>query len=139
MTEIAMINFARRFRVATTGLADVLSPSQVRAFSDCELRWFYEHLLGLPEPPIAMQALDRAIRAALMANFRHKLDSKEDLQAEGVVGLFRRACACGVNERTGPIAMWSNYFGYGTRLMAYRKAHPVAPVWFRESKYLVGY
>jgi hypothetical protein len=24
-------------------------PSQVRAFSDCELRWFYEHLLGLPD------------------------------------------------------------------------------------------
>jgi RecB family exonuclease len=91
LATINMINFARRFRVATTGLADVLTPSQVRAFSDCELRWFYEHLLGLPDPPTAMQALDRAIRTALMANFRHKLDAKEDLRTEGVVGLFRRA------------------------------------------------
>jgi hypothetical protein len=86
-----MINFARRFRVATTGLADVVSPAQVRRFSDCELRWFYQHLLALHDPPTAMQALDQAIRVALMANFRHKLDAKEDLQTEGVVGLFRRA------------------------------------------------
>ena len=69
-----MINFARRFKVATTGLADVVSPSQVRTFSDCELRWFYEHLLGLHDPPTAMQALDKAIRAALLVNFRHSLE-----------------------------------------------------------------
>ena len=86
-----MINFARRFRFATIGLADVVSPAQVRRFSDCELRWFYHHLLALHDPPTAMQALDRAIRSALTANFRHKLDAREDLQTEGVVGLFRRA------------------------------------------------
>ena len=69
-----MINFARRFRVATTGLADVVSPAQVRRFSDCELRWFYQHLLALHDPPTAMQALDKAIRAALLVNFRHSLE-----------------------------------------------------------------
>src|SRR5258708_6066886 len=38
--------FARRPKVATRaiGIADVLTPAQVRVFSDCEMRWFYEHL-----------------------------------------------------------------------------------------------
>src|SRR6266478_1718868 len=83
--------FAPRFKVATraSGMTDVLSPSQVCTFSDCEVRWFYEHLLGLPDPPTANLALDKAIRTALMINFRHKLDSKEDIETEGVVGLFR--------------------------------------------------
>jgi hypothetical protein len=72
-------------------MTDVLSPSQVRTFSDCEVRWFYEHLLGLPDPPTATMALHNAIRTALMRNFRYKVESKTDIQTEGVVGLFRRA------------------------------------------------
>jgi hypothetical protein len=72
-------------------MTDVLSPSQVRTFSDCEVRWFYQHLLGLPDPPTATMALDHAIRTALMTNFRYKVESKADIQTEGVVGLFRRA------------------------------------------------
>lgn len=84
---------ARRFPIETApiGIADVLTPAQVRVFSDCEMRWFYEHVLAVPDPPTANQALNRAVRAALLTNFRHKLASKEDLQPEGVVGLFRRA------------------------------------------------
>src|SRR5260370_36501106 len=72
-------------------MTDVLSPSQVRTFSDCEVRWFYQHLLGLPDPPRATRVLDSAIRTALMTNFRYKVESKADIQSEGVVGLFRRA------------------------------------------------
>src|SRR5258708_3003779 len=85
--------FARRSKVATRaiGIADVLTPVQVRVFSDCEMRWFYEYLLGLPDPPTANLALDKAVRTALMTNFRHKLDSKHDIETEGVVGLFHRA------------------------------------------------
>src|SRR5712692_3133165 len=85
--------FARRSKVATRaiGIADVLTPDQVRVFSDCEMRWFYEHLLAVPDPPTASMALDEAIRAALITNFRHKLQCKEDLQTQAVVELFRRA------------------------------------------------
>src|SRR6266481_3105560 len=85
--------FARRLKLPTRaiGMTDVLSPSQVRTFSDCEVRWFYEHLLGLRDPPTAILALDKAVRTSLMANFRHKLDTKEDIHTEGVIGLFRRA------------------------------------------------
>jgi hypothetical protein len=85
--------FARRSKIArrAIGIADVLTPDQVRVFSDCEMRWFYEHLLAVPDPPTASMALDGAIRAALITNFRHKLQCKEDLQTEAVVDLFRRA------------------------------------------------
>src|SRR5207247_2086737 len=58
--------------------------------SDCEVRWFYEHLLGLPDPPTATMALHNAIRTAPMTNFRYKVESQADMQTEGVVGLFRR-------------------------------------------------
>ena len=83
----------RRSRLAESpvGIADVLTPVAVRVFSDCEMRWFYEHLLGVPDPPTASEALERAIRAALLTNFRYKLESKQNLHIEGVVGLFRRA------------------------------------------------
>ena len=85
--------FACRSKLPTRaiGMTDVLSPSQVRTFADCEVRWFYEHLLGLPDPPTATMALDNAIHTALMTNFRYKIESKADIQTEGVVGLFRRA------------------------------------------------
>src|SRR5437899_1019588 len=85
--------FARRSKVASRaiGIADVLTPVQVRVFSDCEMRWFYQHLLAVPDPPTASMALDGAIRAALITNFRHKLACQEDLQTEAVVELFRRA------------------------------------------------
>jgi len=85
--------FARRSKVATRaiGMTDVLTPVQVRVFSDCEMRWFYQHLLAVPDPPTASMALDGAIRAALITNIRHKLECKEDLQTEAVVELFRRA------------------------------------------------
>ena len=85
--------FARRLKLPTraTCMTDVLSPLQVRTFSDCEVRWFYEHLLGLPDPPTATMVLHNAIRTALMTNFRYKIDSKEDIETEGVVGLFGRA------------------------------------------------
>src|SRR5450759_5938927 len=73
--------FARRSKVATRaiGMTDVLSPVQVRVFSDCEMRWFYQHLLAVPDPPTASMALDGAMRAVLITNFRHKIDCKEDL------------------------------------------------------------
>jgi hypothetical protein len=85
--------FARRLKLPTRAICmtDVLSPLQVRTFSDCEVRWFYEHLLGLPDPPTATMVLHNAIRTALMTNFRYKMDSKEDIETEGVVGLFGRA------------------------------------------------
>jgi hypothetical protein len=80
--------FARRLNIATRaiGMTDVLSPAQVRTFSDCEVRRFYQHLLGLADPPTATLALDQAVRTALMANFLYKLDWKEDMRRKASSG-----------------------------------------------------
>jgi hypothetical protein len=74
-----------------TGVADALSPSQVRAFTDCPAKWFFKYPLGLPDPPTSSLALGTAVHAAIDANFRHKLEEKQDLEPEGVVGLYRNA------------------------------------------------
>ena len=36
------------------------------------MRWFYEHLLAVPDPPTASMALDAAIRVALLTNFGYR-------------------------------------------------------------------
>lgn len=38
-----------------------LSPSQVNTYLDCQARWYYSHVAGLPDPPSASAALGRAI------------------------------------------------------------------------------
>ena len=73
----------------STGLADALSPSQVRNFIDCGARWYYRSLLFLPDPPNSNLALGTATHEALAENFRQKIDTHQDLPTEGVVALFR--------------------------------------------------
>jgi hypothetical protein len=38
-------------------LAQVLSPSQVRCFMDCQARWWFKHSLRYPDPPSGNMAL----------------------------------------------------------------------------------
>jgi CRISPR/Cas system-associated exonuclease Cas4 (RecB family) len=76
-----------------TGSADVLSPSQVRSFMDCQMRWWFKYGLKVPDPATGNLALGRAVHAALGENFAQKVDTREDLPTEGVVALFREAWA----------------------------------------------
>ena len=76
--------------------AEVLSPSQVRCFMDCQVRWWFKYCLKYPDLPTSKMALGRAIHAALAANFAEKMETHEDLPTVGVVALFREAWA---NER----------------------------------------
>jgi hypothetical protein len=76
---------------STTGIADALSPSQVRSFTDCAYRWFNKYVLGEPDPPTSALALGTAVHQPIAANFREKIESKADLETEGVVALFRNA------------------------------------------------
>ena len=71
--------------------AQVLSPSQVRTFLDCQARWWFKYGLQLPDPKNSSLALGLAIHRALELNFREKLESHEDLETAGVVMLFRDA------------------------------------------------
>ena len=79
--------------VVDSDLGDLLSPSQVRCFMDCQVRWWFKYGLKYPDPPTGKLALGRAVHAALAQNFAQKLDSYEDLPVSGVRALFRESWA----------------------------------------------
>src|ERR1700730_3072323 len=76
--------------------SETLSPSQVRCFMDCQIRWWFKYSLKVPDAPTGNMALGRAVHSALCENFAQKVDTREDLPTDGVVALFREAWA---NER----------------------------------------
>jgi hypothetical protein len=78
------------------GLGEVLSPTQVRCFMDCQARWWFKYGLKFADPPNGNLALGRAVHAALADNFGQKVETYEDLPLAGVLALFREAWA---NER----------------------------------------
>src|ERR1043166_5753660 len=80
---------ASRHEVIDSDLADLLSPSQVRCFMDCQVRWWFKYGLKYPDPPTGKMALGPAVHAALMQNFAQKLDTYEDLPVPGVLAIFR--------------------------------------------------
>jgi CRISPR/Cas system-associated exonuclease Cas4 (RecB family) len=76
-----------------TETAQVLSPSQVRSFMDCQTRWWFKYGLKVPDAATGNQALGRAVHSALGENFAQKMETREDLAIEGVLALFREAWA----------------------------------------------
>lgn len=68
-----------------------LSPSQIATWGDCQVKWYYKKVLGLPDPANGARALGRAVHQAVEHNFAQKLHTREDLPVEGVVALFRDA------------------------------------------------
>src|ERR1700674_6059279 len=78
---------------------EALSPSQVRCFMDCQMRWWFKYALKCPDPLTGKMALGRAVHAALTQNFAQKVETQEDLPVIGVVALFRDAWG-GEREQT---------------------------------------
>ena len=82
--------------VVDSDLAELLSPSQVRCFMDCQVRWWFKYGLKYPDPPTGKMVLGRAVHAALTQNFAQKLDTYEDLPVPaswryfGILGLPKR-------------------------------------------------
>ncbi len=72
-------------------LGSVLSPSQLRTFLDCSAKWWFKHALLLPEPKTSALALGLAVHKTLEVNFRQKLETREDVEAAGMLMLFRDA------------------------------------------------
>ncbi len=60
----------------------MLSPSQVRCFMDCQMRWWFKYALKHADPATRKMALGRAIHAALTQNFAQKVETQEDLPRE---------------------------------------------------------
>jgi hypothetical protein len=79
--------------VIESDLAELLSPSQVRCFMDCQVRWWFKYGLKYPDAPTGKMALGKAVHAALTQNFAEKLDTYEDLPTLGVLALFRDSWA----------------------------------------------
>jgi CRISPR/Cas system-associated exonuclease Cas4 (RecB family) len=78
---------------APSGMADVLSASQVRCFMDCQARWWFKYRLRYQDPATGKLALGRAVHVALARNFEQKIDTYEDLPTPGVIAIFREAWA----------------------------------------------
>jgi hypothetical protein len=78
---------------AEQDLAQVLSPTQVRAFLACSAKWWFKYGLGLPEPKTSGLALGCAVHQALEANFREKVDTREDIDSLGIAAVFRASWA----------------------------------------------
>src|ERR1700675_5032008 len=76
-----------------TPSSGALSPSQVRCFMDCQIRWWFKYGLKVPDVPTGNMALGRAVHSALCENFAQKVDTREDLPTPCVVALFREAWA----------------------------------------------
>ena len=79
--------------VVDSDMAELLSPSQVRCFMDCQVRWWFKYGLKYPDPPTGKMVLGRAVHAALTQNFAQKLDTYEDLPVPGVLAIFRDSWA----------------------------------------------
>lgn len=79
--------------VTTDAVAQILSPSQVGSFMDCQVRWWFKHVLRLKDPQNGNVALGRAVHASLTQNFHQKIETREDLPITGVLALFREAWA----------------------------------------------
>ena len=48
-----------------TGSNEGLSPSQVRTFMDCQMRWWFKYGLKVPDQVTANMALGRAVHSSL--------------------------------------------------------------------------
>ena len=73
-----------------SGLAEVLSPSQVSQFLSCPAKWMFRYLLDLKEPESGAQALGTAFHQTIAHNFRQKRDSQRDLPANACLEFFRQ-------------------------------------------------
>jgi hypothetical protein len=84
--------------VVDTTLGEVLSPSQVNAFLSRPAKWYFRYAVGLTEPVNGALALGNAFRSVLAANFRQKMESKQDLPAEDLLESFAEAFAIAAEE-----------------------------------------
>lgn len=70
---------------------DVLSPSSASQYLGCSARYLFRKIERLPDPPTGSLTLGSSVHAALSVNFDSKIETKQDLETEGVVALYRQA------------------------------------------------
>ncbi|MBX7134032.1 MAG: PD-(D/E)XK nuclease family protein [Fimbriimonadaceae bacterium] len=76
---------------SSTALGEILSPSQLRTWMDCQARWMFRYFYELPEPANSSLALGRSVHHALGLNFHQKVETGADLPTPEVVRAFCEA------------------------------------------------
>lgn len=84
----AKLELVKKAAPAEALIPEVLSPSSLNRFSQCQVKWFYSKVLRLPETRGAALALGSAVHDALLGNYKVKLDRGEGMGAADVVSLF---------------------------------------------------
>lgn len=72
-----------------TEYPSVLSPSSLNTYMDCQAKWFYRKVLGLPEKRTLALGLGSAVHVSLGTNFKQKIETGEDLPVEALSTVFR--------------------------------------------------
>ena len=62
----------------------ILSPSQANTYLDCAARWYFKHLLRLPEPLNSNLAVGRVVDDTISAYLRVKTKERRELSADDV-------------------------------------------------------
>lgn len=94
MATLAMPLVAERVPVSvtipesSTALGEILSPSQLRTWMDCQARWMFRYFYEIPDSANSSLALGRSVHHALGLNFHQKIDSGVDLPAAEVIRAF---------------------------------------------------
>lgn len=91
MSATAVAPSAAAERPAHKEPGDVLSPSQVRCYTDCQAKWQFRYVLKLKSPQTAAAARGQSIHEALAMNFVQKVDSEEDAPVDDILHIYRRA------------------------------------------------
>jgi hypothetical protein len=65
----------------------------VNTFLSCPAKWYFRYAPGLREPPTGALALGTAFHSVLAANFRQKIETKQDLPAQQLEESFGEAFA----------------------------------------------
>ena len=81
-----------------TTLGELLSPSQVNTFLSCPAKWYFRYGLGLREPPTDTLAPGTPFHSVLAANFRQKIETKQDLPVEELEESFGEVFAMATED-----------------------------------------
>ena len=82
----------------TEALGESLSPSQVSTYMTCPAKWYFRYLIGLSEPTTRALALGKAFHGTLARNFRQKLTTRRDMEAEELHEVFAEEWSTAITE-----------------------------------------
>lgn len=69
-------------------IPELLSPSSVNCFLECQAKWFYSRVLRLPEIRGSALGLGTAVHTAVISSLVQKIETREDLPTEGTQAVF---------------------------------------------------